>query len=90
MEDYKVSFNKKCPCPQKRCPIRGNCVLCVQNHIDHKVHIPKCMQNLIKKDIQSLCKRVELETEPAKLPEGFWENFDSDAAVKQTLAKHKN
>jgi hypothetical protein len=48
MDDYKFSINKLCSYSQKRCPIRGNCVLCVQNHVAFKGHIPQCFQNLMR------------------------------------------
>ena len=63
--------------------------MCVQNHLEKKNHIPKCMQNLLGKEIKNLAKKVEFEAEEAKTPEEFWKAFDKDKFVKETLEKHK-
>ncbi len=52
MKDHDISINEHCPCSQSDCPIRGNCVLCVQNHLEHKRHIPECIQNLLRPAVQ--------------------------------------
>lgn len=89
MEDHKISFNKHCPCTQSQCPIHGNCVLCVQNHNDHKRHIPECMQILIRPAIESLAKRVELSVSEGRPDKHYWEEFDSAAFLEKTLERHK-
>ena len=89
MQDHKISTNKYCPCTQSQCPIRGNCVLCVQNHLDHKRHLPECMQNLIRPAIESLAKQVELNIDEGRPDSHFWEECDSDALLRRSLEKHK-
>jgi hypothetical protein len=66
MEDHGMSLNKFCPCTQTQCRIRGNCVICVQNHLDNKRHIPECFQNLLRDGIQSLARMVQFKTEEAR------------------------
>ena len=90
MKDFNISHNKNCPCSQKECPIRGNCVLCIQNHIVHKRHIPECIQNLLRKDIESLSRMVELKTEEQRPDKEFWKSFDKEALVESSLKKHKD
>ncbi len=89
MKDYNISYNKNCPCTQKQCPIRGNCVLCIQNHLEHKRHIPECIQNLLRKDVENLSKMMELKTEDQRPNEEFWEKIDLESLVKSSLEKHK-
>ena len=90
MKDFKISYNNNCPCTQKECPIRGNCVLCVQNHLEHKRHIPECIQNLLRKDVENLSKMVELKTEEQRPDKEFWKSFDKEALIKSSLEKHKS
>jgi len=90
MEDHKISINKRCPCTQSQCPIRGNCVLCMQNHLDHKRHIPECIQGQLRPAIESLAKQVELNISEARPEEDFWDNFDTGAFLKGSLDKHKS
>jgi hypothetical protein len=89
MQDHKISINRFCPCTQSQCPIRGNCVLCVQNHLDHKRHIPECIQDMVRPAIESLANYVELKTDEARPDSGYWEGYDSTALLKRTLEKHK-
>ena len=90
MKDHKISINKHCPCTQSQCPIRGNCVLCIQNHLDHKRHIPECIQEPLRPAIESLAKQVELNVSEARPEKEFWDDFDSEAFLKETLGKHKS
>ena len=85
MKDFNISYNKNCTCAQKECPIRGNCVLCIQNHLKHKRHIPECIQNLLRKDIGNLSRMVELKTEEQRPDKEFWESFDKEAFVENSL-----
>ena len=89
MQDHKISLNRYCPCTQSQCPIRGNCVLCIQNHLDHKRHMPECIQNLVRPAIESLSKQVELKTSDDRPVTDFWDEFDCDAFLKRTFEKHK-
>jgi hypothetical protein len=88
-QDYGISINKSCTCSQKECPIRENCVLCIQNHIEHKRHMPECMQNLIREDIANLSKMVEYNSEEKRPNDQFWKDYDKTNLVKTSLAKHK-
>ena len=73
IKDFNISINKKCPCTQKECPIRCNCVLCVQNHLEHKRHIPECIQNLIRPNIEELGQMVEYKLKDSRPTGDFWE-----------------
>lgn len=89
MKDFEISLNGNCPCTQMECPIRGNCVLCVQNHLEHKKHLPECIQNLIRPEISQLSEMVELECSEARPGKGFWENFNKKEFIEKSLKKHK-
>lgn len=88
MEDHGISLNKFCPCIQTQCRIRGNCVVCVQNHLDHKRHIPECFQDILRDHIQSLAGLVELKTEEKRPTPAFWEKFDRDKRLRESVARH--
>ena len=88
MKDHKISFNRHCPCTQIQCPIRGNCVLCVQNHLDHQRHLPECIQNLLRPAVQSLAQQVELQTEDGRPNESFWQTYDKDDLLKKSIKRH--
>ena len=88
MNDHGISLNRHCPCTQSQCPIRGNCVLCIQNHLNHKRHVPECIQNLIRPAIESLAGHVELHTEDARPDGDFWKDFDSDTHLRSSLEEH--
>lgn len=89
MKDFDISFNKHCPCSQKECPIRGNCVLCIQNHLDHKRHLPECMENLLRPGIKDLAALLELIAQEDRPDAEFWENYDKEDLVKRSLERHK-
>jgi len=89
MSDHGISFNKHCPCVTQQCPIRGNCVLCVQNHVVHKRHIPQCMQNPLRPIAQSLADQMELETSNARPSAEFWETFDKDDFLQKSIERHR-
>jgi hypothetical protein len=89
MKDHGISINKKCPCTQKQCPIKGNCVLCVQNHLVHKKHIPECIQNLLRPAIEELTNKIELETSEARPDKNFWHKFNKEKFLEESKNKHK-
>jgi hypothetical protein len=89
MKDHEISLNKHCPCGQQECPIRGNCVLCIQNHLEHKRHIPECIQNLLRPTVQALTEQMELKTEDARPETSFWTNFDKNAFLRRSVDRHK-
>ena len=88
MKDHGVSLNKHCTCTQPQCPIWGNCVLCTQNHLEHKRHIPECMQNILRPAVLSLCQQMEMETTDTRPNPTFWKNFDREGHVKKSKARH--
>jgi hypothetical protein len=90
MKDYKVSINANCHCTQSECPIKGNCVLCVQNHLIHKRHIPECIENLLRPSIEFLSKQVEFDIKDKRPTKEFWDNFDKAKFVNNSLSNHKN
>ena len=89
MKDHDVSINKHCPCTQAKCPIKGNCVLCVQNHLEHKRHVPECIEDLLRPVVEKLASLVELNTSDARPCADFWTEFDCEGFLKKTLDKHK-
>jgi hypothetical protein len=90
MEDHGISINKHCPCSQLDCPIRGNCVLCVQNHLEHKRHIPECIQNILRPSVQSLADQMELKTTESRPTSQFWEELDKEEFLKKSIERHTN
>jgi hypothetical protein len=89
MKDYKYSIIKNCPCTQKECPIRNNCVLCVSNHLSHKRHIPECMQDILRQDVANLSTKVELDASDIRQTKEFWKSFDKKKFLSESLAKQK-
>jgi len=62
----------------------------MQNHLDHKRHIPECIQGQLRPAIESLAKQVELNISKARPEKDFWDNFDTEAFLKGSLDKHKS
>ena len=89
MKDHGISLNERCPCTQSDCPIRGNCVLCVQNHLEHKRHIPECIQNLLRPAIQALAHQMEFETQDGRPEPEFWAQLDKKELVKKSIDRHR-
>jgi len=89
MKNHRISLNKYCPCTQPDCPILGNCVLCVQNHLEHKRHVPECMQDLLRPAVQALADKMEFQTDDRRPSADSWAEFDSKGFLKRTLAKHR-
>jgi hypothetical protein len=90
MKDHGISINKHCPCSQMECPIRGNCVLCVQNHLEHKRHIPECIQNILRPCVQSLADQMELRTTESRPTSQFWKELDKEEFLKKSIDRHTN
>ena len=89
MKDHEISLNRHCPCTQPECPILGNCVLCIQNHLEHKRHIPECIQNILRPAVQELAGQMELKTQDGRPNPAFWEKVDRERSLKNSLEKHK-
>ena len=89
MKDYQFSLNHKCRCTQKDCPILGNCVLCVQNHVEKGNHIPECMQDMIRENIKSLAEIVEFKCDEKRPQEDFWESYDKEKLIKSSIERHE-
>ena len=87
MKDHGISINEQCPCSQLECPIRGNCVLCIGNHLEHKRHVPECIANMLRPAVQSLTDQVELGTSEARPTREFWEQLDKKDFVKKSIER---
>lgn len=90
MKDHKISVNKHCPCTQAECPILGNCVLCVQNHLSHKRHLPECIQDVLRPMVQTLVQQMELKTSEDRPNHNFWDKFDSEKHLATSLERHND
>jgi len=88
MKDRGLSVNRHCTCVQTYCPIRGNCVLCVQNHLEHKRHIPECMANLLRDDVRALAGKLELRTGEGRPDDAFWKKMARTDFVAKSIARH--
>jgi hypothetical protein len=88
MEDYKYSLNQKCCCTQKDCPILGNCVLCVQNHVEKRNHLPECMQNMLRSNIEALAGMVEFGCDERRPQGDFWETYNKASLIKTSIERH--
>lgn len=88
MKDHRISLNRNCPCSQERCPIKGNCVLCVQNHLAHRRHLPECIQALIAEPVHRLMHLLEEEPLDRHPDEAFWEGLDVEKFVQESIARH--
>ena len=89
MQDFKISMNEHCPCSQSECPILKNCVLCVQNHLVKKHHIPECFQNILRPSIEFLAKQVEFDPKDLRHTIEFWETYDKEKLIERSLNNQK-
>ena len=89
MKDHGISINEECPCEQEFCPIRGNCVICVQNHLEHRRHIPECFQDMLRDDVKALADKMELKVDEARPGNEFWKEMAKTDFVEKSLARHK-
>jgi hypothetical protein len=90
MKDHKVSVNKHCPCTQTECPILGNCVLCVQNHLSHKRHLPECVQDVLRPMVRELTQQMELKVSEDRPDHNFWDKFDKTKHLVASLERHND
>ena len=90
MKDHGISINIHCPCEQKHCPIRGNCVVCVQNHLVHRRHIPVCFQNVLRDNVKELAALLELKTEEGRPSDEFWEKHAKTDFLVKSLNRHES
>ena len=88
MKDHDISLNRNCPCSQAGCPIRGNCVLCVQNHLTHRKHLPECIQEILAEPVHQLLRLLEQVPDDRHPDATFWEALDVEQFVKDSLARH--
>jgi hypothetical protein len=88
MQDHGISLNTHCPCKQPQCPIFGNCVLCIQNHLEHKNHLPECVQEILRPAVLGLCQQMELATTDKRPAPEFWKTCDREQVVKNSKARH--
>ena len=91
MKDHGISLNQHCPCSQNECPIRGNCALCVQNHLEHRRHIPECFQTIMRPEVETLAAMLELQTSEARRPAHCsWRDFDKGDFVRASKRRHSH
>ena len=88
MEDHGISVNEHCPCVQEQCRIRGNCVVCIQNHLTHGEHVPECIQDMLRDKFEPLAKMLELKTGEGRPNAAFWETFDRDGQPAKSVKRH--
>ena len=89
MTNHGISLNRHCPCRQKFCPIRGNCVLCVQNHLEHRRHIPECFQEILRDSVRALADKMELRTEDSRPGDEFWRKQAKTDFAEKSVARHR-
>ncbi len=74
----KPILAEDCPCVQKRCPLRGNCVVCVRSHRTHREHLPECMLPIFRDLVTQMAKKVELDVSEARPKPEFWDNLPQE------------
>jgi hypothetical protein len=89
MKDHGISLNQKCPCVQLDCSILGNCVLCVQNHLEHNRHIPECFQNILRPAVESLARQMEFKTAEGRPESGSRSKEHKDRILLESIARHR-
>lgn len=89
MTDHGISLNRHCPCTQQECPIRGNCVLCIQNHLVNGRHLPECIQNVLRPAVKDLAVQMELKIDDGRPDADYWSTYDKDGLVNRSFARHK-
>lgn len=90
MKDHGVSLNEKCPCAQTHCPILGNCAICVQNHLEHRRHIPECFQDVLREKVRPLAELMEYKVEEGRPNDEYWKRQAETDFVQKSVARHKN
>ena len=88
MTDHGISLNRHCPCRQAHCPIRGNCVVCVQNHLEHCRHIPECFQDILRDSVRTLADKMELITTDGRPDDAHWKRQAQTDFLQKSLARH--
>jgi hypothetical protein len=72
-----------CPCVQKHCPVRGNCVICVRNHRLHRRHIPECLQPALRDLVAELAGKLELGVVEARPSPKYWKSRQGAKLLKK-------
>jgi hypothetical protein len=67
-------FAEDCPCEQIPCPIRGDCVACVRAHRRHGLHLPECLQPILRDLVEQLARKVEYKVTDSRPTPEYWEN----------------
>jgi len=70
--DARDYLARDCPCRQKLCPVRGNCVVCVRNHRRHRRHLPECLQPVLRDLVAELAGKLELGVTDRRPNPKFW------------------
>ncbi len=89
MKDRGISLNRHCPCIQVDCSILGNCVLCVQNHLEHERHVPECFQNMLRPAVANLNGLLELDTKEGRPKPGSRTKEHKKRILSESLARHR-
>ena len=50
--------------------------------------MPECMQNMVRKHIRALAEIVEYGCEDQRPDGNFWETYDKEKLVKESLDRH--
>lgn len=60
VEEFKVVFEKKdhCSCPEP-CRYHGDCKVCIAIHRAHREHLPFCMQEVLKENMDDPSGLIE-------------------------------
>jgi hypothetical protein len=89
MVDHGMSVNRHCRCKQMHGPILGSCVLCEQNHLEHKTHVPENIQDLLRPHIEPLARPMELKVSDGRpAPESLKGLAETDYLAR-AIGKHR-
>jgi len=53
-----------CPCPVVTCKAHDNCYECVLGHRLHRLHVPVCLQPMLRDKIADLAELAEMKVVP--------------------------
>ncbi len=70
----KSGFAADCPCVQLPCPIHGDCLACVSAHRKHGLHLPECLQPIMRGLVEQLAVKVEYKVTDTRPGPDYWKN----------------
>jgi len=73
----KSGLADDCPCVQAPCPIRGDCVACVSAHRRHGLHLPECLQPILRGLVEQIAAKVEYKVSDSRPGPEDWKNRKS-------------